>query len=195
MGRARLGLAVAAVAISACASVAGASPPRTQTRIYEAFTSAGTPAIHVTKTVHGSCNGGSAAIDRNDAWRCFFGNYVADPCFSSSAAKGIVLCPTAAWSSSGTEIKLTRPLADGDTGKPSISGQPWAVETTSGTKCQIDTGATSVVDHQRANYFCQKGKDVLWGAPSRKAEPWTIYAAPATATKLTKKVKLSVAWF
>jgi hypothetical protein len=190
-----LGLLIAALIAVASVSVALAGATRTQTHIYEAFTSAGSPAIHVTKTVRGFCNGGSSAIDRDDAWRCFFGNFVVDPCFSSSAAKGVVLCPTDAWSSSGVEIKLTKALLYGDKGKPSTSGQPWAVETTSGAKCEIDTGATSVVDHRRANYFCQKGKDVLWGSPSRSSEPWTIYSAPATATKLTSKVKLSVAWF
>ena len=48
---------------------------------------------------------------------------------------------------------------------------------------------------QRANYFCTKTKDVMWGSPSRKSEPWTIYSAVPTATRLTHKVKLSVAWF
>jgi hypothetical protein len=33
------------------------------------------------------------------------------------------------------------------------------------------------------------------GAPSRAAEPWTIYSAPFNATKLTQRVGISVAWF
>jgi hypothetical protein len=182
-------------AVVAMASVALASGVRTRTHIYEAFTSAGTPALHVKSTVRGSCNGGSAATSRADAWRCFAGNFVYDPCFSSSAAKGIVLCPAGAWSSTGIEIKLTGRLVFGNKGKPSTSGVPWAVETTSGAKCEIATGATSVIGGRRANYYCQKSKSWLWGNPSRKAEPWTLYTAPLTATKLTRTVKLSVAWF
>jgi len=191
----RLALLSALMVLAAGAGVALASNTRTRTHIYEAFTSSGQPALHITGTVRGSCNGGSAATARADAWRCFAGNFVYDPCFSSSKTKGIVLCPTAAWRSSGVRIRLTARLVDGNHGKPSTRGEPWAVETTSGTKCQLDTGATSVVDHRRANYFCQTGKNVLWGSPSRSSEPWTIYSAPATATKLTRKVKIRVAWF
>jgi hypothetical protein len=187
--------AVIAVLLTAAAGAALASTTRTSVVIYQAFTSSGVPALHVKSTVKGSCNGGSSAIDRDDAWRCFAGNDVYDPCFSSPKAKGIVLCPDGPWSSSGVEIRLTAGLTGADRRKPSTAGTPWAIETTSGAKCVLDTGATSVVDHQRANYFCTKTKDVMWGSPSRKSEPWTIYAAPATATKLTSRVKLSVAWF
>jgi hypothetical protein len=186
---------VIAVILATGASAALAGTTKTQAHIYEPFTSSGKPAVHVSSTVRGSCNGGSAAIDRDDAWRCFTGNFIYDPCFSSSKAKGIVLCPTGPGSTSAVEIKLTAKLTFGDKAKPSTSGTPWAVETTSGLKCLISTGATSVIDHRRANYFCGKGKNVLWGSPSRKSEPWTIYSAPATATKLTQTVKLSVAWF
>ena len=194
----RLGVMTADVLVAIGAALAGsalAGATRTRTHIYEAFTASGAPAVHVKSTVRGECNGGSAATDRDDAWRCFSGNDVYDPCFSSSKAKGIVLCPTGPGSSSAVKIKLTARLSDGNRGKPSKSGAPWAVETTSGTKCELNTGATTIVDHRRANYFCEHSTSVLWGSPSRESEPWTIYSAPATATKLTRKVKISVAWF
>jgi hypothetical protein len=191
------GFVVALVILTAGvgAGVALARTTRTRTVIYQAFTSSGAPAIHVKSTVRGTCNGGSSAIDRADAWRCFAGNGVYDPCFSSTKAKGIVLCPDGPWTSSGVEIKLTAALTGPNKHKPSTSGDPWAVETTSGAKCEISTGATTVVDGQRANYFCLNSKDALWGNPSRKSEPWTILAASQTATKLTSRVKLSEAWF
>jgi hypothetical protein len=170
---------------------------RTAARIYQAFKPNGMPAIHVTKTVKGHCYSGSLEADRNDAWRCFVGNFIYDPCFSSSNAKGIVLCPTAAWKQSGVKIKLTKalPKAFGDKPKPSKkSGIPWALETTSGLKCGLVTGATSVLDGRRANYECGV-TGLLWGAPSRKSEPWTIYSATLSAKKLTKKVRIKIAWF
>jgi hypothetical protein len=167
----------------------------TRAVIYRAFTASGAPALHVTSTVHGKCNGGSSAINRDDAWRCFAGNFVYDPCFSSSKAKGIVVCPAGPWTSSGTEIKLKSRLAGANKGRPSTSGVPWAVETTSGAKCTFATGTSTVLGLRRANYFCLKGKIWLWGAPSRKSKRWTIYAAPLTATRLTHKVKISIAWF
>jgi hypothetical protein len=201
MYRARLGLVIASIVVAAgaagAAGVAGAlaAAARTRVVIFEAFTASGAPAIHVTSAVHGTCNGGSSAIDRNDAWRCFAGNFVYDPCFSSTAATGIVLCPAGAWSGSGVEIKLTAKLIGANRRPPSTSGDPWALETTSGLKCLLATGATSFLDHRRANYFCGKNKDVLWGSPSRRSEPWTIFAAPSTATKLTRRNKVGVAWF
>lgn len=193
---ARLTLAAAMILLAAGATAALAATTTTRTVLYQAFTASGQPTIHVTSTARGSCNGGSAAIDRDDAWRCFSGNFVYDPCFSSAHAKGIVLCPSGPGATSGIEIKLTAKLTGADHGKPSTSGTPWGVQTTSGLKCEIDTGATTVLDGRRANYFCAKSKKtILWGSPIRKSEPWTIYAAPATAKKLTTKVKLSVAWF
>ena len=86
-------------------------------------------------------------------------------------------------------------LKHGNTKKPSTSGLPWAIQTTTGLRCVIATGATSVVQKQRLNYFCLKSKDGLWGSPSRKHEPWTIYIAPGTSKKLSKTVGIRTAWF
>jgi hypothetical protein len=185
------GAALAGAAVAGAAA-AGATP--TRTIIYQAFTPSGRAAIHVTSTSRGHCNGGSSAIDRSDAWRCFTGNFVYDPCFSSTRAPGIVLCPLGPWTSSGAEIKLTGRLTGANKGKPSTSGHPWAIETST-DKCVAATGATSILDHLRANYYCQTTQDALWGYPSRASEPWTIYAAPGTATKLTRKVPVKIAWF
>ncbi len=184
-------LIVAALVAAAAASAAS----NTQTHIYQAFTSSGKPAIKITKKVKGTCNGGAAAIDRNDAWRCFAGNFVYDPCFSSSKAKGILVCPGDPWNASGVELKVSGKLRYPDKGKPSTSGMPWAIETTTGLKCALDTGATTVVQKQRLNYFCLDSKDGLWGSPSRKHEPWTIYIAPGTTKKLSKTAAVKTAWF
>jgi len=183
------------VAALVAAATASAATTTTKTHIYQAFTSSGKPAIKITKTVTGTCNGGSAAINRNDAWRCFAGNFVYDPCFNSSKANGILVCPGNPWSTSAVELKLKGKLTLGNTKKPSTSGMPWAIETTTGLKCAIDTGATTVVQKQRLNYFCVKSKDGLWGSPSRKHEPWTIYIAPGTTTKLSTTVGIQTAWF
>lgn len=167
---------------------------RTQTRIFRAFTAAGQPAIHVTSAVRGSCFTASSAIDRADAWRCISGNLLYDPCFSSQKAKGIVVCPVP-WKSSGTEIKLTKPLPMPNRGKPSTSVMPWAVQTGSGLDCVINTGTGNTIHGMRSNYGCVRSSTWLWGSPSRKSQPWTIYAARLNATKLTRRVKIVTAWF
>ncbi|MEA2197413.1 MAG: hypothetical protein QOJ25_1464 [Solirubrobacteraceae bacterium] len=195
MYRLKLGLVISGVVLVGAATAALAAGTRTHAVVFEAFTAAGTPALHVTSTARGTCNEGSSAIDRDDAWRCFAGNFVYDPCFSSIASNRIVLCPAGPWSGSGVEIKLASKLAGANRRKASTSGNPWAIQTTSGLRCQIATGATAVLDHRRANYFCRKSKDILWGSPSRKSEPWTIFAAPLSARRLTRRVGVRVAWF
>jgi hypothetical protein len=126
------------------------------------------------------------------------GNLIYDPCFSSSNAKGIVLCPASGpWSSSAIKIKLTRkvPIKYGNKGKPSTSGLPWALVTSAGWKCELNTGATSVVRGKRQNYFCTGTQDSLWGAPLRRSQPWKIYVAPTGAKRLRSEVAIQAAWF
>jgi hypothetical protein len=177
------------------ATAAQAAAVRTETHIYEAFTASGKAAIHITKTVDGYCYMGSLAAVRDDAWRCLSGNYLYDPCFSSHKAKGIVLCVSLPWQRSGVEIKLTEPLPKPYAGKPSTSGLPWGIETTAGLKCVFATGGTTAIGGVRANYGCTRGNEWLWGSPSRKSEPWTIYIAPFDANKLSTRAKIAVAWF
>jgi hypothetical protein len=167
----------------------------TRTYVYRAFNANGNPSIHVTNSVRGYCWSGSEAIDRADAWRCRSGNYLYDPCFSSANRAGIVLCPAAAWLRSGTEIQLTKRLPHkyGHKHKPSVSGLPWGIETTSGTKCLFLTGATSVFQHRRANYGCRSG-EILYGSPDRHGQPWTIHAGRTHPRKL-HTVAIEVAWY
>ena len=193
--RAALVAAMTAAALGTETAVAG---QRTQLSIYEPFTPAGAPTVRVTSTIRGNCWTGSSAAAREDAWRCMSGNFIYDPCFSSTGVRGIVLCPaTGPWSSAAIEIKLTRRLPSkyGNKGKPSTKGLPWALLTASGWKCRLDTGATAVVDGRRANYACTGTKDWLWGAPTRQSEPWRIYVAPVSAKKLSRTASIRAAWF
>jgi hypothetical protein len=177
------------------ATAASAGTTATTTHIFQAFNSNGKSALRVTQSGHGTCNGGAESTDRDDAWRCFSGNYVLDPCFSSAKAKGILLCPYAPWSRAVFELKLRGKLTNGDRGKASTSRAPWGIETTTGLKCLFATGATAAIGKSRLNYICGTGKDSLWGVPSRKSEPWTIYIASDSAKKLTRKVGVKTAWF
>jgi uncharacterized low-complexity protein len=191
-----LAASVAALALLT-AAVASASAHHTQAHIYNPFTASGSPAKHVTKTVHGSCWEGSLAAGRSDAWRCMSGNFIYDPCFSSAKASGIVLCANAPWSNKVIEIKLTKglPTSMGNPHGASTKGLPWALQTTSGKKCQLVTGATSAIGKNRANYVCGKSKDWLWGNPIRSSQPWKIFTAHVNAKKLSRKVGIKAAWF
>ena len=184
-----------ALTVLAMGSVAMATT-RTSVRIYQAFASSGAPAIGVTKTINGHCFAGSSQANRNDAWRCTSNNLLYDPCFSSSKAKGIVLCPAAAWKRSGVKIVLTRGLPGkfGNRRVPSTNVRPWAMQTISGARCVLEGMGPLISSKVFGDYACTNGK-WLWNQPNRKAQPWTIFIAPVTATKLTTKARIAIAWF
>jgi len=160
--------------------------------VFRAFTATGKP-ILPTKSVSGYCWTGSLAAPRNDAWRCFVGNGIYDPCFSSTAAPGVVLCPNYELTSD-IQIRLTRPLPlkQADHGTASVHGHPWLIELETFTvpnggspRCEISTGATNVIDGTRLNYFCTGGGAFatmgLWGFPKRQQGTWVIVMAPFEA--------------
>jgi hypothetical protein len=186
--RFRVGLLI--VAAAAVLGATALASVHTKTVIYQAFTTSGSPAIHVSKTVNGHCFSGSSETNRNDAWRCLSGNFLHDPCFSSSKAPGIVLCPDRAWKRSGIEIKLTQPLSGGNKHKPSTKGLPWAMETTTGLKCVFQGMGPFISPTNFADYACQGGT-WLWNKPNRTAQPWTIKAG-ATAPTTTLQVKKAI---
>src|SRR5665213_4238311 len=117
-----------AVSIGALVATGAQAKGHTIATVYEAFSYHGVPEPTVTNA-SGSCFTSSDVPLRDDAWRCTVGNTLYDPCFSSSLAFGIVVCPIP-WQGSGTEIHLTKPLPKSSSHTiPSLSLQPWAVET------------------------------------------------------------------
>jgi hypothetical protein len=52
----------------------------------------------------------------------------------------------------------------------------------------------SISSRRFGDYACTNGK-WLWNLPDRTAQPWTIFIAPVTATKLTTRARIAVAWF
>ncbi len=99
----------------------------------------------------GSCWTNSLAVWRPDAWRCFVGNSIYDPCF---AADGDVICGASPVTTTVSfALELTEPLP-----APSVpddtSGHAWLVELPDGTVCEFATGATGGVDGERINYLC-----------------------------------------
>jgi hypothetical protein len=165
----------------------------TKARVFRAFSPSGRSRLR-TKTRRGECFTGSLATLRRDAWRCFVGSQIIDPCFSSSHVSGSVLCPRAAWKQTGIRLKLRKPLPRPHGRKPSIKLQPWALELVDGRHCGMVTGGTSAIGGKRANFACASGNDWLWGFPNRRTEPWTIFIAPAGATELNVRVQIRRAW-
>lgn len=190
----RLILAVVLAATLAVPAGAAAST-RTTVTIFRAFTSTGAPRIH-TRWKSGYCYTGSLSAGRDDAWRCFVGNYIYDPCFSSAVARGVVVCPNLQVNG-GIEIRLTRRLPQGmaNPAPPSLHEQPWNIELTSGRHCAFSSGASNVAQGRRLNYFCgMNNPNGLWGYPDRRSEPWRILIGPFTATSLSQQRAIREVW-
>jgi hypothetical protein len=170
----------------------------TTATVYQAFSYHGVIVPHV-RVESGYCLTTSGVTPRSDAWRCFVGNYIYDPCFSSTFAFGVVVCPTP-WTGTGLEIRLTKPLPQATSHvAPSLALQPWALQTTAGADCVLSSAAGPPPVHgQRLNYFCGRKAKVglwgLWGVPNRASQPWTILSAPFNATVLSHRVAIRHAW-
>ena len=173
-------------------SKAAATSIKTKPRVFRPFSPSGRSLLR-TKTRHGLCFTGSLATVRRDAWRCFVGNGIVDPCFSSAHVSGSVLCPRAAWKRTGIRLKLRQPLPRPHGRKASIKLQPWGIQLVDGRHCGVVTGGTEAIAGLRANFGCGDN-DWLWGFPNRSTEPWTIFIAPAGATVLGTRVPIRRAW-
>ncbi|MDE3130191.1 MAG: hypothetical protein KGL16_03485 [Acidobacteriota bacterium] len=197
-GCALLSTGAGALGVAVLAQIADAQGARTRATVFEPFTAAGRPVSSPRQTITGSCWTGSLASRRADAWRCTSGNEIIDPCFSSAQARAIVLCSISGpWDRGLLQLRLTKKLPSryANRGRPSTAGLPWAVQTTSGWRCELATGATTVIAGMRLNYFCRGTKRGLWGAPARGSQPWHIYAAPPDARSLSIRVTIRSAWF
>jgi hypothetical protein len=192
-------LVCAAALVIPAGATAGGGPVIT---VFRAFTPAGKPALPV-KSAHGYCWTGSIAAQRSDAWRCFIGNDIADPCFSSQHAAGVVLCPTPQLTLA-TEIQLTRalPRSMADHGQPTVRSRPWLIELgesslagTAGARCELVTGATSAIGGVPEAYFCTGhalASMGLWGAPAQGPGGWSIRIAPDSSTSLLHATRVHI---
>jgi hypothetical protein len=185
---------VTGVCLLAVLPAAAQASFKTKASIYYAYTSSGTVKFKA-RAVSGYCWVGSLTVNRKDAWRCFVGNYIYDPCFSSSLDLGYVACPDARLTK-GVKIHLSKklPRKYANHGAPSLSDEPWNIETSTYRHYVFSSGASNVVDGKRANYFAPGRKGVLWGFPNRTHEPWRILWAPLSATSLDQHVRIRHVW-
>jgi hypothetical protein len=170
----------------------------TRAVVMAGFTVGGVPTMRITRTVRGSCFSTSDATLRDDAYRCTSGNELFDPCLApppSVRAGQVVVCPTDPFRNTGIEIRLTKRLPHNGGPTPSDRGVPFAIRLTNGCEAMLDTGATAAIGRIRANYYCPRTHQWLWGAPSRRDRLWTIYSAPLNAKRLTRRVSIAEAWF
>ena len=137
------------------------------------FTAQGklSPRFHVAARGRGYCWTASLATQTQNAYRCFEGNAILDPCFASSASAKRVACFISPWRPV-TMLTLTRRLPR--IAPPPPGPQlPWAILTGDGRRCVYMTGATAPVGGQRINYGCTNGS-YLVGDPNTSQPLWRI---------------------
>lgn len=129
----------------------------------------------VTQKAPGSCWTHSLATDRADAWRCFEGNDILDPCFAGKAHALTVACAQSPFSGRVVLLSLKKPLTDDQNATTrwlQPKGQPWGLRLANGDTCVFATGATDAVAGERLNYACAKDGWII-GAPDSSTAIWT----------------------
>ena len=132
----------------------------------------------MSESAKGSCWTHSLSTDRPDAWRCFQGNDIRDPCFAASGS-AVVACAEGPFSKRVVLLRLSKPLTSDENPTTKMlqpKRMPWGLRLTSGDTCVFVTGATDVVAGDRMNYACRKAGWII-GVPDRSTQIWTARSA------------------
>lgn len=169
----------------------------TTIHLYAPFNGGGIASgVRIAKTASGYCWTTSGVDARGDAFRCFVGNFIHDPCFADQTGFAhYVLCPLYTPGSKVLRINLTKQLPPNPANSDPTRYAPWAVRTTSGKWCTILSGATGQVAGMRINYGCTGGGTLI-GNPRRSASsPWTIFYAPGLKANQYRRITLASVWW
>ncbi len=165
----------------------------TERQLYRPFTETTKhPPVIVYSEKSGECSQQSQLIQREDAWRCIVEDQVYDPCFMNAYGTHLnVICPDFPWS--GKSVKITVPIALNNRQHRTLDMSrtyPWAVELTTGAKCQA-VESNEIYDGLPVRYHCEN-KSILFGYLQRCATTWKMLQLDARGVT-TAKIKK--AWF
>ena len=200
--RRRTGLSLIALAVligllSACgsASPAASAPPKTKIVYVSPVTPAGAPAgqYRITSTAtSATCIPGSEAIGQ--AYRCFAGNFIHDPCWPVKNAAVSVLCLAYPWSHAATRLTVKSPLA----AIPSERGigEPWGVQLADGKRCALIQGAHPVFARHVIDYYCSSSFFLLRGL-DKTSLSWLAHSVTSSSGHMAigPAEKIVLAWF
>lgn len=139
-----------------------------------------------------SCQSGSEAT--GNAYRCFAGNAVIDPCWVTSNT-AFVDCLAAPYSHKVTRLHVTKGY-DNTGGFGSPASLPWGLQV-GGKRMVLLQGATSTVNGMRINYEVHGFSVVLVGPVDKSSSPWTIRKGKRThgVYRIVGRVDIATAWF
>jgi pimeloyl-ACP methyl ester carboxylesterase len=134
------------------------------------------------------CEAGSDAAPQ--AYRCFSGNEVVDPCWLDNAdpRQATVLCPQQPWSTQAVRLSVSAGGLEPFSGPPQQidPGFPWGVRLSDGERCLTVQGTHDTFDGKTVNYACGRDYDhVLLGSLNRSSPSWTYQSAYLHGTGYT----------
>jgi hypothetical protein len=153
-------------------------------------------------TLHGGSCSNSFESSDPDALRCFSGNQVADPCWSSVSE---VACLVTPWD---TKAVVINNLNVNVTPRASIGPVPWALEITDPANPSqiLDCGfaggtAAQIVAGMRANWLCFRPGQFdphgfvgyALGAPQTGTNPWTVFFGRPNSSQAVE-ANVLIAW-
>ena len=181
--------ATALALLAVLAGVAVAIPAHTTIVHFEVFDASGkVVGVRVTGSASGHCFSGSIGLPRPDAWRCFIGNEILDPCLESP--RGATVPLVCIVGSHAIRLRLTKPLAASERNAKEHGFFPWRLVLAGGDVCERFTGtAAGEVQGQGLTYGCTSGGTTT--DPARGNPLWTVrYLAkgvdPSTRKRLTQ---------
>jgi hypothetical protein len=132
------------------------------------------PGLQVTRTA-GGANCGPASEAIGNAYRCFAGSGVYDPCWpDAQATSPAVLCLEAPWSHDVIKLVLASSLPPliGSTG----TAPPWGLHLTDGSNCVLEQGAHDSFNGRPVDYFCG-GQEVVLRSLDTASTQWRAQTA------------------
>jgi hypothetical protein len=154
----------------------------------------------------GYCSTASLAQPfRQDAFKCFVGTSVFDPCFSSIQKDKVVCQMNPLLTNNIFVINLIKPLPQITLPKIIKDNWAWFVELEDGVFCSPYTGAKTLVDKKMAYYGCRssvKGDMTVLIGDLTKGDAWTAKevilmkdsAGTGWDTKFSGVVKIKKVW-
>jgi hypothetical protein len=193
--------ALAVSLLAACGSggsgAASASPPGTRQVHVSPVTAAGAPVAGyrvTSRAARAQCSPGSEAVGQ--AYRCFAGNTVYDPCWAERAGSPTVLCVADPWLHTVAELRVRSPLGAVPAEGGGSPGEPWGVQLAGGQRCVLAQGAHGAFDGVAVDYYCAPGLSLLRGL-DRGPATWTARSVIDKSGKFSAgpAERIAIAWY
>jgi hypothetical protein len=169
--------------VQTSSSPAGATV--TKIRVFAPYDRSGAPTAGVAAHRSGSCFTTSITVMAADAYRCFAGNELLDPCFVSPDRHDVLNCYPTPWGHP-TQLRVHKlPKA---TATVKIT-RPWAIELAGGQRCLATNGTPSILRGIPLTYKCTDGFAGMRKNPGR-----TMMALYRASDGLVRMKPVVIAW-